>query len=411
MSTMEVLDDPRLNRIFELTRRATEPWPLPRVLERLTQEVSELLPADIVSVYLREEMELIMRANVGFPQAAIGNVALSVGEGITGFAAECMKPVRRDQASADDHFKPVDGLDERRFPIFLAWPLVRRESLVGVLVIQRERDSFTDDELRWVGAVSAAFVLACESAEHRHTRALRERGELEGRESRLHGRGVVPGLSVGRAELLPSLHALVGDLDAEAFSSTTLQDVKRGLERGMSKLRLGEDARQRLDAVRLVLEDVRFGAELHKEIQQRGLAEGLTSIARRYALTALRTQGADDWLSDRASEVAALCRLIAAHLARRPLCRPGGVLVLPARPGSLLALEAAIRRACGVVVGDAFPTQAIAARVLADAGIPTVAQVAGLFDWVRTGDPVLVDGDAGVLWVNPSEAQIARTRA
>ena len=77
MSTMEVLDDPELNRIFELTRRATEPWPLPRVLKRLCTEVGELLEADIVSVYLREELELIMRANVGFPEEAIGNVALS----------------------------------------------------------------------------------------------------------------------------------------------------------------------------------------------------------------------------------------------------------------------------------------------------------------------------------------------
>ena len=408
---MEVLDDPRLNRIFQLTRRATEPWPLPRVLKRLCEEVAALLPADIVSVYLREELELIMRANVGFPEEAIGNVALSIGEGITGFAAECMKPVRREQASADDHFKPVDGLDERRFPIFLAWPLLRHEDVVGVLVLQRERDPFADDELQWVGAASSAFVLACEAAAHRHTQAARHRGELEGREARLHGRGVVPGLSVGRAELLPSLRALVGELDADAFTPTTLQDVKRQLERGVAKLTLSDEARQRLDAVRLVLEDARFGAELDKEIGQRGLAEGLTSIARRYALTALRTRGADDWLHDRASEVSALCRLIAAHLAQRPLCRPGGVLVLPSRPGSLLALEAAMRRACGVVVGDELPSDSIAARVLVDAGIATVAQVAGLFDWVRTGDPVLVDGDAGVLWVNPSEAQIARTRA
>lgn len=408
---MEVLDDPTLNRIFELTRKATEPWPLPQVLQSVCREVSALLPADIVSVYLREELELIMRANVGFPDEAIGNVALSVGEGITGFAAECMKPVRRDIASADDHFKSFDGLDEHRFPIFLAWPLLRHESVLGVLVVQRERDPFTDAELKWVGAASAAFLLATEAAEHRHTQALRERGELEGRESRLHGRGVVGGLSNGRAELLPSLNALVGDMEASAFSLSTLQEVKKQLERGVTKVGLKGEAKQRLDAVRLVLEDARFGAELSKEIEQRGLAGGLTSIARRYALTALRTQGADDWLHDRASEVTALCRLIAAHLASRPLVRPGGVLVMPARPGSLLALEAAMRRACGVVVGDAFPTDSIAAQVLAQAKIPTLAQVAGLFDWVRAEDPVLVDGDAGVLWVNPSEAQIARTRA
>ena len=408
---MEVLDDPRLNRIFDLTKHATQPWPLPRVLKHLCAEVAAVLPSDIVSVYLREELELIMRANVGFPDEAIGNVALSVGEGITGFAAECMKPVRRERASADDHFKPVDGLDERRFPVFLAWPLLRHERLVGVLVLQRERDPFTDDELRWVGAVGAAFVLACEAAEHRHTQALRDRGALEGRESRLGARTVVGGLASGRAELLPTMRALVGELDARAFTPTALQEVTKQLDRGVAKLGLAGDVRQRLDAVRLVLEDARFGAELAREIEQRGLAEGLTSIARRYALTALRTQGADDWLHDRASEVAALCRLIAAHLARRPLCRPGGVLVLPERPGSLLSLEAATRRACGVVVSDSFPRESVAAQVLAQAKIPTMAQVAGLFDWVREGDPVLVDADAGVLWVNPSEAQLARTRA
>lgn len=414
-TSVEILDDPRLDRIFRLAEVATQGLPLPRVLRNLCASLADLLPADIVSVYLRENDDegdvLVMRANVGFPEVAIGNVCLPVGEGITGFAAECMRPVQSEQAATDAHFKAVDGLDEDRFPAFLAWPLVREGRGEGVLVVQRPAHRpFSAADQALTGAAASAFVLALEAFAHRVHRADWERGSSEGREVRLHGVGMVKAVALGRAEPLPTLRDLVGEFD-DADLEAAFAAVQRHVERAMLKLSLAEDTKAGVARATLVLQDARFRSELRKEVARRGLAAGLAALARRYALTASRTLGADDWLEDRASEVAALCRMIAAHVADRPLCRQGSVMLLPERPGSLLALEAAARRAQGVVVGDPLPEARPSAQILRAAEIATVSEVAGLFDWVRPDDPMLVDGVAGVVWVNPSEVQIGRLKA
>ena len=70
-----------------------------------------------------------------------------------------------------------------------------------------------------------------------------------------------------------------------------------------------------------------------------------------------------------------------------------------------------MRRVSAVVVADRLPSKALAAQILRDAEVPTVSEVAGLFDWVRPGDPLLVDGDAGLVWVNPSEERVGKLKA
>ncbi|MCB9599486.1 MAG: GAF domain-containing protein [Sandaracinus sp.] len=411
-TAMEILEDPRLDRVFLLPALASANRPLNQVFHALCEEIAAILPAEVVSVYLRESDDegdvLLMRANVGFPEIAVGNVALPFGEGITGFAAECMRPVIREQAETDAHYRRVDGLDEERFPAFLAWPLVRTGRADGVLVVQRSATHpFSDHDLALVGASATAFHLALAFAEQRRKEASAQRGVAEGREVRLQGHAVAPGESLGRVELLPTLRELAEDQDGDLQGA--LDAVTRHLERGLGKLELGPEARADVMRARLVLDDARFRSELVREVEARGLAPGLASLARRYALSAERT--ADGWLADRSAEVAAVCRLVAAQIAHRPLCRPGSALLLAERPGSLIALEAALRRVSAVVVAEPLNENTPSGRILRDAGVPMVADVAGLYDWVRPGDALLVDGDKGLVWVSPSESRIAKLKA
>lgn len=412
---MEILEDPRLDRVFALPALASASRPANQVLHALCEEVAVILPADVASVYLRESDDegdvLLMRANVGFPEIAVGNVALPFGEGITGFAAECMRPVIREQAESDTHYRRVAGLDEERFPAFLAWPIVRNGRADGVLVVQRSASRpFSDSDLALVGALAGVFHLALTCADQRRREASVQRGVAEGREVRLQGLGVAPGQSLGRAELLPTLRELAEDQDATALE-TALDAVTRHIERGVAKLGLGPEASADVMQARLVLDDARFRSEMAREVSARGLAPGLASLARRYALSAERTGGADEWLSDRSAEVSAVCRLVAAQIAHRPLCRPGSVLLLAERPGSLLVVEAALRRASAIVVAERMSDATPAARILRDARVPAVCDVAGLYDWVRPGDALLVDGDRGLLWVSPSESRVAKLKA
>src|SRR5262245_56866685 len=85
----------RLDRVLEFVGFVAKPMPLSLLLDEAPKKIAAIVKADVASLYLLEGDgdELVMRGNVGFPSGARGRVRLSVGEGITGMAVECMRPI------------------------------------------------------------------------------------------------------------------------------------------------------------------------------------------------------------------------------------------------------------------------------------------------------------------------------
>jgi phosphotransferase system enzyme I (PtsP) len=406
--------DPRLDGILRLIEEAARPRPLPDVLGAMCAAIAELAPADVVSVYTRNGDTLVMAANVGFPEHAVGNVRLKVGEGITGFAAECLRPVSVDVASDEEHYKHVPGIGEEKFPVFLAVPLLVAGTASGVLVLQRRgKESFGADEVALAAALSAPVHYAIERAATRRLDATREITTAT-RTARLAGTGVSEGVALGRAEVLPSLDGAsvpcAPDAAARAF-----RDVGAALEKACRKVgeELGRDA-PRLRGLCTVLEDERLGGLVKKECAKQGVPAGLRSVARDYARTPFRV---DDWLgeggselAERAAEVEDLCVLLAARLAGARTPSAGAVLMLH-RLSAFAAAIAVSSKVSAIVLGDPVDDDSLGARVARAAGLPVVSEVAGLFAWVRAGDRLLVEGGMGLVRVNPSASDVARFRA
>lgn len=406
--------DPRLDGILRLIQEAAQPRPLPEVLSAICASVAELAAVDIASVYVREDDTLVMAANVGFPEHAVGNVRLKIGEGITGFSAECLRPVSVDVASREEHYKHVPGIGEEKFPVFLAVPLLVGGTAAGVLVLQRRREhGFSADEVALAAALSAPVTYALERGATRRHGASREAATAT-RTARLAGTGVAPGHALGRAEVLPSLDGpstpCVPETAARAF-----RELGAALGRACRRIEedLGRDA-ARLRALSLVIEDDRLSGLVRDECGRQGVPAGLRAVAREYARTPFRV---DDWLgeggsvlAERAAEVEDLCVLLAAHLAGARVPTAGAVLVLH-RLSAFAAALAVAHRASAIVLGDPVDERALGARVARAAGLPVVSEVAGLFAWVRPGDRLLVDGGTGLVRVNPSAADVARFRA
>jgi phosphoenolpyruvate-protein kinase (PTS system EI component) len=61
-------------------------------------------------------------------------------------------------------------------------------------------------------------------------------------------------------------------------------------------------------------------------------------------------------------------------------------------------------------VGGSVEPEGLPAGLARAARLPVVADVAGLFAWVRSGDTLLVDADQGVVRVNPSASVLAQYR-
>ena len=130
-----------LDGIFRLIEVAGERQRLDDVLAAMCAGVATTAAADVVSIYVREDVEgadvFTMRGNIGFPSEAVGRVRLRVGEGIIGFVADRLRPVSVATAARDEHFKYIPGLGEERFPALLAVPVLRGSTAAGVLVLQR----------------------------------------------------------------------------------------------------------------------------------------------------------------------------------------------------------------------------------------------------------------------------------
>src|SRR5947209_18558299 len=115
----------RLDAALRFPAGAARGSSLGSALNFLCAQIAELMAAPIASVYVLEGRdELVLRGNHGFPEAALGEVRLSVGQGITGTAVETLRPVTVADAGVVEQFAYFPQLAEERYPAFLAVPLL-----------------------------------------------------------------------------------------------------------------------------------------------------------------------------------------------------------------------------------------------------------------------------------------------
>jgi phosphotransferase system enzyme I (PtsP) len=408
--------DRALDGIFRLIALGDEERPLEEVLTAMCADVADIARANVASIYVREEVDddvrFTMRGNVGFPREAIGRVHLRAGEGITGFAAERMRPVSVAVGKRDRHFKYISGLGEEKYPALLAVPILRGGITAGVLVLQRgvER-AFSDGEVVLATALAAVINHAIERGEDREHRQARS---TDRRAVRLAGESIVDGSAMGRAEMLPTLSALTGSDVGERSSPSKIEATVERLrgELGKAVVTASAAAASELRGLSLILEDWRFRAGLAEGCGASAPLKALSALARSYARVTFTVPPADrdgaDIIRDRAAEIEDLCVFVyAASLRGRPLVRSGAVLVAE-RLRPFAAIHAITSGATGFVVeGDVRPDSATAA-LARSAGLPLLASVGGVFSWLQPDDLLVIESNG--LRINPPATAIAHFR-
>jgi phosphotransferase system enzyme I (PtsP) len=395
------------------------------MLNAMTEEIAAIMAVEIASIYVEEDDRLVMRGNHGWPETAIGNVSLAVGEGITGLVAECMRPVSAAHAAAEAAYKPVPGLDEERYPVFAGIPLISGGAVVGVLVVQRKKKPFATDEVTLATALAAPLTLAIERRRAPAVRTGRVGGQPHG------GKSVV----LGRAGVVPTATAVgagpfAGSDDVARDVDKIFVRLRDDLARTMKKLGDIDDERvgAMLDRYALALVDARLRERV---IAAANEPSGLRSVAKDYARAAHRLANRrptsnpvpDDVAGpapgsgpnatstidadDRVREIEELCALVGMTADARSTARPGAVWLVD-RLGPVTVVAAVARSAAAIIASDRATPTAIA--IAAAAKLPLVTEVAGLFGWVRPGDLLAVDGADGVVLVHPAPTEIERLR-
>jgi phosphotransferase system, enzyme I, PtsP len=417
-------DHTTLDGIFRLISLGEREEPLEDVLTAMCGDIATIARADVASVYVREEgpdgERFTMRGNVGFPPEALGRVHLGRGEGITGFAADRLRPVSVADADRDARFKYIPGLGEEQFPALLAVPVLRAGAAAGVLVLQRRASTaFTAEEVVLATALAAVLNHALERGEGRE----RQRAaDADRRAVRLTGVTIVGGAAMGRAEALPTLAALArsGSPGTPARSSEraapNLESIWNRLRRGLAGVVTGAAARE-IASLAVILEDERFRGRLAEACAAATPLKALSELARAYARVPFSARAGDtataELLGARAAEIEDLCVLVHAGTTTggngRPLVRAGAILASERLGLFSTAYAIAAGASAFVVDGDA-PADSGPAALVRAAGLPLLASVRGLYAWLRPEDLLVVDADAGVVRINPPATTVARFR-
>src|SRR4051794_14257771 len=158
----------RLDLVLDFVSFVAKPMPLSVLLDEAPWRIAAILGADVASLYLLEGDgdELVLRGNVGFPREARGIVRLSVGQGITGMAVECLRPISVVQAPEHERYRGFPELHEERFPVFLVAPIRGSGRPLGAIVVQRSGDSaFTSRDVELLMALTTPIAAGARHAQ------------------------------------------------------------------------------------------------------------------------------------------------------------------------------------------------------------------------------------------------------
>jgi phosphotransferase system enzyme I (PtsP) len=414
----------RLDTVLDFVAFTARPMPLVTLLDEAPRRIATIFGADVCSLYLveGEGNELVMRGNVGFSRGALGQVRLHIGEGITGEAVEYLRPISATLAKDHASYRHFEELGEERYPVFLVVPIRGKTGPLGAIVIQRAAEPFAAADLELLtalGALIAAVIRHAELIDSKREKKDMRRAGGGTRKVTLPGRPMVPGRALGAIAALrrpaarPSEPGERFDADTDVRMLRAGFDVAEKAIRGVSerarRLSLGRDA-SFLSTYVEILGDARFrerATELAREGM--GIPQALGRVAREVTRAAASITR-DPFLEERARDVEDLCDalvMLAASDKRAEL--PSKALLV----GDGLTVFDLLISARAHPVGVALTERASGPRtksLLRILGVPAIVGVQGLFRWASDGDVALLDGDHGLLVINPTKSEIAAIR-
>lgn len=147
-----------LEFLQRLALQAAQTLDAPSLVRLVINETTGAMGVDVCSVYLLDprSTELTLAATNGLSQTGVGRVRLSVGEGVTGWAAQERRPVTVADVRSDERFRWLPGVDQARFVSMCSVPIISADRLVGVLNVQTDtHHDFDAEEVGFLVAIAA----------------------------------------------------------------------------------------------------------------------------------------------------------------------------------------------------------------------------------------------------------------
>ncbi len=415
-------------------------------LESIVRVVAERMQTEVCSLYIYDPRahELTLWATEGLTRASVGKVRMRIDEGLSGLVFERREPVMVVDALAHPRYKYFPETGEERYHSFLGVPVIERKKAVGVLVVQTlRRRRFGADELRLLKAIAAQVggiigqarlsetlkTKEEERVEYRQRMMeaigrLRAYEEKEGAEpektedrlrvARLVGMGAAPGFGMGTAHVLrptvsfehvEELRNEDPAVEWERFQKALGQSIAEvdRLKSRMSERMPDLDATL-FDAHRMMLEDKSFIERVRAFVEEGFAAETALQFTVEEYVAAFGKMS-DRYLRERATDVRdighrLLRNLLGVEEFSHRLPQEGILVADELTLSDLAAIEPERLRGIALATGGVTSHASILARSFE---IPTVVGVDHLLEAVQEGVFVIVDGNSGAVYVQPSK--------
>jgi len=417
-------------------------------LQSIVETVAEHLSMEVCSLYVFEPaaQALTLWATTGLDPTSVGKVTMGVDEGLTGIVIQKMEPVMAVDAMAHPRYKYFPETGEERYHSFLGVPIVDQRQPLGVLIVQTSRRRrFTREEVRLLKAIAVPvagilaqthlrarlqtkeeerlsyqqqMVAAIDRLRDYETQAATRPAVRQAGQFRLVGLGASPGFGIGRA------HVMASGVSIDGLPTERRHPLKREVKRLRTAVArsIEELARTRdriratvpeidaaiFDAQRLMLQDEGFLSRIEALIRdglsvEAALVQTVTEFVARFA------ELDDAYMQDRAADIKDIGQRVLRHLLGvserdRPLAKGVVLVAADVSLSDLATVEQQDLKALVLASGGVTSHAAILAKSLE---IPTVVGVEHAEEAIREGDQVIVDGNAGIVYVNPT-AEIGR---
>jgi phosphotransferase system enzyme I (PtsP) len=392
---------------------------LEQALAIIVQRIKQIIDADVCSVYLADSTNehYVLMATEGLKPEAVGQVRLSVGEGLVGLVAQRAEPLNLEDAPSHPRYRyfPITG--EEHFHSFLGVPIIHHRDVVGVLVVQRHAQShFDEDSETLLITMAAQLAGAIAHAEVSGGLAGLENAVVASEGSlAISGQPGAPGIAIGTIRVMypfADIHAIpnrrVENTTAEIIAfNAAVNAVKKDMKDLGARLhhKLPAEERALFDVYSLMLDSDSFTGVTRNRIEAGNWAPGaLRETIEEHE--EVFNQMEDAYLRERVEDIRDLGRRVLMYLQQNK--QDSGefpaktVLVGEEITASMLA-EVPPQNLCGVisVQGSRTSHVAILARAL---GIPAVMGTTDLQVGRIDGAEVVADGYSGRVYLSPPEA-------
>ena len=386
-------------------------------LDEIVRLIASSMRAEVCSIYLFRDVETLeLCATEGLEQDAVHQTRMRLGEGLVGRVARTKRVVNTGDAPSSKGFRYMPETGEERYSSFCGIPVQRLGETMGVLVVQSlESREFTADEVYALEVVAmvlaemnelGAFTGDGAALRARHEDPLMVRGTI-GQE------GAAGGNVYLHEPRVVVTNLVADDPDAEMARLREAVDTLRvSVDEMLTQTAaVNKDQKQVLEAYRMFANSRGWMKRMEADIAQGLSAEA--AVEKEQSLARTRMGQADSYLRDRLHDLDDLSNRLLRILTGQGGNTTGDDMpenpVLVARnigPGELLEYGKQLK---GIILeeGSVGSHAAIVARAWA---IPLVIRAEGIVAAALNGDPVLVDGEQGIVHLRPDDTVQAAFR-